>query len=285
MHSPKSTSHGFTLIELVMVIVVLGIVSVGVGGFIRSGVQIFVDVSGRDQLLSQSRFVVERLNRELRTALPNSPRVRIVKPNNQKVVSCLEFVPIETSVFYTDIPVEPELLTPADVLELLPYTLSGGEFAVVYPTTTDHVYDATELRRIPILSCSDSDGNCAADPVDDDAIVQLEFGGTEPFAQDSPASRLYIVKHSVSYCVRNKKIYRHEGGTIQKIQTNYFTGGVLMAENLVNEASTDPSDPNNPFRVLDPSLNRNGIVYTLLKFDRDGEPLNFVNEVHIPNVP
>ena len=47
---------GFTLVELVTVIIVLGIVSIGVTSFIRSGVQIFNDVSERDELLSQSRF-------------------------------------------------------------------------------------------------------------------------------------------------------------------------------------------------------------------------------------
>jgi MSHA biogenesis protein MshO len=71
----KATAKGFTLVELVTVIIVLGVVSVGISGFIRTGVQTYSDVIERDQLLGDSRFVVERIHRELRLAIPNSARV------------------------------------------------------------------------------------------------------------------------------------------------------------------------------------------------------------------
>ena len=71
----RTTSNGFTLVELVTVIIVLGIVSVGISGFIRTGLDIYSDVTEREQLLGDSRFVVERLNRELRMAVPHSVRV------------------------------------------------------------------------------------------------------------------------------------------------------------------------------------------------------------------
>ena len=45
---------------------------------------------------------MERLNREVRHALPNS--IRTIGDNNQ----CLEFVPIDKSAIYLDIPVAPE---------------------------------------------------------------------------------------------------------------------------------------------------------------------------------
>ena len=95
---------------------------------------------------------------------------------------------------------------------------------------------------------------------------------------------MYIVNNAVSYCVREQRIYRHEG-PINTLQPFYATGGVLMAEGLVNEMSTDVNNLDNPFKVAAPSLNRNGIVYMLLRFQRDDEPLVFNNEVHIANVP
>lgn len=268
---------GFTLIELVMVIVILAVVSVGIGGFIRSGVQIYVDVSERDQLLSQSRFVVERLNRELRNAVPGS--VRIKRSFSQQ--QCLEYVPIQWSSFYTDIPVSPEPTGVIDAVELLPYSLQGGEYALVYPTSTADVYDLANNKRQSINSCSDDDGDCNTTDLTDH-IVQLDVDGL--FAQDSPASRLYIVKEAVSYCIRDKNIYRHTDN-INATQTLYTSGGVLMAEGLVNNISIFAPSLDNPFRIENATLNRNGIVYLLLRFARDDEQIVFSSEVHIPNVP
>jgi MSHA biogenesis protein MshO len=284
MQSQGTTRQGFTLIELVMVIVVLGVVSVGIGGFIRSGVQIFVDVSERDQLLSQGRFVVERLNRELRNAVPGSVRIKRMP----SMIHCLEFVPIETSVFYNDIPVAPEPLAAADVLALFPYVLRGDEFALVYPTSSADVYDLTEGKRQSFTCTDDGAGDCS-DGLDPDHVVQLTVGSR--FAEDSPAARIYIVKQGVSYCIRPNapgslvyNIYRH-GDTINSVQTAYASGGVLMAEGIVNTLSILDTALDNPFRVADATLSRNAVVYTMLKFSREDEQIVLVNEVHIPNVP
>ncbi|MEC9260142.1 MAG: prepilin-type N-terminal cleavage/methylation domain-containing protein, partial [Pseudomonadota bacterium] len=73
----NTTRHnrGFTLIELVTVIVILGVASAGIASFVRGSMQTYIDVSTREQLLSESRFAIERLKRELRNAVPNSVRI------------------------------------------------------------------------------------------------------------------------------------------------------------------------------------------------------------------
>ncbi len=94
---------GFTLIELVTVIVILGILSVGISSFLKFGAQIFVDATDRDKILSSARFAIERLNRELRGAVPNSARILVNNGNH-----CIEFTPIAHSFVYIDIPVSPD---------------------------------------------------------------------------------------------------------------------------------------------------------------------------------
>ena len=91
-------AKGFTLIELVTVIVLLGIMATGIGGFITLSTQTFVNVSERDELLASARFAIERLNREVSNAVPNSIRIATDIDSNRQ---CLEFMPIQASTSYT----------------------------------------------------------------------------------------------------------------------------------------------------------------------------------------
>jgi MSHA biogenesis protein MshO len=293
--------NGFTLIELITVIIILGVVSVGISGFVRTGMNIYNDVTERDQLLSGSRFVVERINRELRTAVPNSIRIKTDNTDPNNIVQCLEFVPTKWVAYYTNIPVFPDLpatTTSASVVELSAsanlFPLQGNEFAIVYPTSWEDIYgpiDTTshkENKRLVIRACTDTNANCSdSDGPPHLATLTLSRDGNADltaFADDSPASRLYIVSTPVSYCARNKAIYRHnvtsDNTTIGLTQTVYTSGGVLMAENLANTVSAV-----SPFYVVNSTLNRNGLVQILLAFERGEEIVNFSNEVHITNVP
>jgi len=286
-------NKGFTLIELVTVIIVLGIVSVGIAGFVRNGFQIYADATERQQILSESRFVVERLNRELRMAIPNSARV-ISDLNSE--IQCLEFVPAEWVSFYTTLPVLPSASTQARIVELAGNSLFNwqvGDFAFVYPTATQDIYDAAQQKRRSVLACSDAidadgdgnpdgDGDCStADSTSHTA--ELTLSGA--FADSSPASRMYFGRKTVSFCARTqdgkKGIYRHEG-SIDSVQPLYTLGGDLMAQHLRNDLSKDDQLP---FAVSSAVLNRNGLVHVLLAFELNEEHMNYSLEVHIPNVP
>jgi MSHA biogenesis protein MshO len=296
------TSKGFTLIELVTVIVVLGLVSIGIAGFLRGGLQIYADANERQQILADSRFVVERLNRELRTAIPNSARLI---NDLMREIQCLQFVPAEWVSFYTTLPVStstlpasppasPPASTQARIVELPDsnrFSLQSGDYAFVYPTDNDDIYKDSEQKRQTVLACSDEldsngspdgDGDCAtADSTSHTAALTLSGA----FADSSPASRMYFGRRTVSFCARTEDgkngIYRHEGN-ITILPTLYDTGGDLMAQHLRN----DLSEANQlPFAVSAPVLNRNGLVQILLAFELNEEKLDYSIEVHIPNVP
>ncbi|MFP3344856.1 prepilin-type N-terminal cleavage/methylation domain-containing protein, partial [Halomonas sp. SIMBA_159] len=64
--------RGFTLVELVITLVVLAILALGVTSYLGIGSRMYADAALREQVLGQSRFVAERLVRELRNAVPNS---------------------------------------------------------------------------------------------------------------------------------------------------------------------------------------------------------------------
>lgn len=280
---------GFTLIELVSVIVLLSIVMLGVTSFLGTGVQIYVDVTERDQILSDSRFVVERLNRELRSALPNSIRLR-----GNSTAHCLEFSPVRWSTFYENVPVAPEPASSA--LSAINLVGLGGEdyvsqtdpsdFVVVYATTANQVYDVSQSRRFGLQSITSG------------AVATINLDNSVRFATDSPMSRMYVVDgETVSYCVResgggnlssgSKSLYRHVA-SYQQSQAIHTTGGTLMAEHIDNSLSNNPSaSPNSddPFRVYEPTLQRNAFTRIRLRFKHNDEIVVFNNEVHVPNTP
>lgn len=285
--SYNSRSKGFTLIELVMVLVVLAIVSIGITQFIRSSTQIFIDTSERERLLRDGSFAVERINREIASAIPNSVRLA-----GNAGVHCLQFVPSKWSTFYLELPVEPTSDVTVSVTEM--HDIDGNIFvptansdlAFVYPTSSVDIYSASSAQRQVISACADDgDGNCATDD-DSDGVIELTV--VDGFEQSSPAKRLYVGSSTINYCVRNNALYRHES-SISETQTVFSSGGVLMAENMGNQLSANPNVPNandlNPFRIVDASLRRNAYTQTQFVFVRDGESMTFTQEIHIPNVP
>lgn len=268
-------TRGFTLIELVIVIIILGIVSVGVSNFVGSGAQIFVDTTERTQLVNQSRFVVQRLNRELRNALPNSLRL-----SGNSSIHCLEFVPIVWSTFYLDIPVAPEPIS--DRIQVVAwssldeYAYSANHRIVIYPTSGADVYGSSTLNTYPFTDPGARSGE----------LILLELGSAIHFTTDSPSSRLYIVDQPVSYCVASGEIVRYSNYGFNETQDTSLSSGVLMAQNVINVLSgTAGSVQGDPFQITDASLTRSATVINLLRFELGNESVVYNNEAHIPNVP
>ncbi|WNC72907.1 type II secretion system protein [Thalassotalea psychrophila] len=266
MNKPMSKNRnlGFTLIELVLVIAILSIISVGFIGFINIGSNVYQNVSNRDALISDARFSVERLNRELRNALPNS--IRIIDDGSTQ---CLEFVPIMASSIYLNIPVFPD--TARDTLDIIKasvdYQTNTSDRVVVYPIDANDAYDpATSNKSVDLQSVDKSAGNRWVITVESDIS----------FAADSPNERLFIVSEPVSYCATGNSLHRHDNYGFNVNQA-ILVGGVLMAENI------NVSD-GFPF-TFDPKLQSDAIVQVDLRFTRNNETVFFSNGVHITNVP
>ena len=75
MISLRPRQRGFTLIELIVVIVITAIVAGMVTVFIRAPVQSYLDVAARAELADAADLATRRITRDVRLALPNSVRV------------------------------------------------------------------------------------------------------------------------------------------------------------------------------------------------------------------
>ncbi len=279
----EALKNGFTMVELVLVIVVLGIVSISLSGIVKNAVTTVVDVNQRESVVREGTFLLERMNREIKNAVPNSIRIR-----GNSTAHCIEFVPLNWTAHYFTLPLVAGSSKQANVLELnsidgTSYVPQSSDFGIVFPTKPSQVYDAAEQHRQAISACSDDgDGDCAT--LDDaDKVVQLDFA--DGFASTSPSRRIYIADQAVSYCLRGQSVYRHSS-SINTNQSIYLSGGVLMAEQVVNQLGSSPSSgTQNPFTSVAATLQRNGATQILLVFAREDERFTFLQEVQTPNAP
>lgn len=74
-HSSRITPHGFTLIELIIVILIIGILSGVLYTILRGPMQQYVQVQQRANLVDIAETALQRMTREIRLALPNSIRI------------------------------------------------------------------------------------------------------------------------------------------------------------------------------------------------------------------
>ena len=284
-------SKGFTLIELCMVMVLLGMTAMGAGGIIKASSQIFIDVSEREALTSNVRFSVERLNREIRTALPNSVRVF-----SDETVKCLEYIPTLVIGISLEVPAVPEATDPegADTtLTLVRFDdslLSGVVHVVVNPLAVDQVYDTIE--KSTIRYALDSEGRGSIGKIIDN-LWTIELEEQVYFKENSPTKRIFFVNEPVAYCASEGLLTRYtdygfngieldENGKALTGQLDIndepLTGvGVLMAESI-DLAGTS-------FTVKKASSFRNTLVDITLQFSKNTEYLTFHNQAQVLNVP
>ncbi|RUO50232.1 hypothetical protein CWE21_03705 [Pseudidiomarina aquimaris] len=268
-------TNGFTLIELIIVMVILAILGVFSFAYVTFGARIFADTSARQQLVAESRFAIERLTRELKYIVPRSARV-----SN----GCIEFVPLLASSRYLELPLTSTGASD-DFVAIAPQAQSSlvGQWLFVYPTQPQHVYALTSARRQQIQSSSAVSGQ--------PNLIEITFNGANAeFSQQSPGRRYYVGSSPISWCydAANAQLLRFENYGIIATQPNHTTllGTAGSAEVMLNGLVNDLGAGQFPFTVSPASLQRNSLIlfdWSLLS--PSGERMQINHEVHLPNVP
>lgn len=280
----RKLSKGFTLLEMVLVIIIMGIMGVGISGFISVSTQTYISATSRDELIGNARFAIERLSREVRNAVPNSIRISTFDASH-----CLQFVPIAGSTAYTDIPVSPE---PASKeLTVIPFNNRDGntyqlgdtgfdDLVIAYPLTSDDIYTDYTAAMGKTFQIDSIDSPSAS------SLWTINVLNTQNinFVEDSPTERLYLANEQVSYCVEpagsTGALIRFSESIATGNQVYPSSDGVYMAGYLQQAYSGRL-----PFDFQPATLKRNAVVQVYFEFTKDSEDYVFDHEIHMNNVP
>jgi len=254
---------GFTLVELVIVIVLLAIVATISVQFVALSTRGAIDVGSRQQRALSGVVVSEHISRGLREALPTSVRTN---PSG----SCIEWMPIIAASNYENLPGGP---TP-DSFEAVPLPDGGSvRGRVVVYGYGSNLYDVTNPGPVSPLATMPA----GASP------VTVTLDSPHRFSATSPEKRFYVVGDPVSLCQSGRWLYRYRNYGINEpvasgLPTAY-PGREVLAANL--EAASLL------FEVTPPTLQRGAVVsFRLVLEDTEtGESTAISQEVQIRNVP
>lgn len=258
----RPRESGFTLVELVTVIVIMGILALGTVSFIGDSSRGLASTMVRSELAGDARFIIERLSRELRNALPGSVRVS---------GACLEYIPVAGASRYITLPVASTASTFRSV-PVDPVPLPAGVRVAVYPGS--NTYDLASPGSVsPPVTVS---------PPDADNEVTVTFATPHQFLSESPARRYFLVTEPVSYCVDGHALYRYgDYGFLAAQAGPAGLPGALPGRSLMIEQVTSAV----PFSLSGATLTRNAVVAVDLSLTRDGDNVRLEHLVGVRNVP
>ncbi len=258
-------SQGFTLVELIMVIVLLAIVATISVRFVALSTQGAIDVGSR-QLRSFSAVVIsEQISRALREALPGSVRV-------SSDGACIEWIPVLAASNYLDLP---RGASP-DSFEAVP--LAGGASAsgriVVYGYGSNLYSTGSPGPVSPPATLP-----AGPSPV----TVTFDGGATHRFSTQSPERKFFVIDEPRTFCQQGRFLFRYRDYGIQASVAASLPDTMprreVLAANLVPGSMK--------FELIPPSLQRNGVVSVSFQLQSQdtGEVTSVSQEVQIRNVP
>jgi MSHA biogenesis protein MshO len=272
---------GFSLVELVVVITVLGILGASVAVFINNPVRSYFDTARRAQLTDAADTALRRMVRDLQTATPNS--IRITASGSTLY---LEFTPIQDSGRYrveTNGGNEPSGIDPLDTTDSTDTTFQVLGRPVTVPASAKLVifnlgYGTSDLY---------SGGNRRDVTTAAGTASTLSFTSTgSAWPADSPDRRFYLVTTPITYVCSpvaggGGRLDRYSGYALQATQPSTTTGAPLSTATralLVDKISGCS------FETSAVLANSNAVALTLQLTDSN-ETVTLYEQVYVANTP
>lgn len=284
------SSAGFTLLEMIMVIVITGIIAGMVAVFITKPVQGYVDSVRRAELTDAADVAMRRMTRDVRLALPNSLR---------PVTNGFEFImtkgggkyradgdgssgPGISILSFTD-----NTKKSFDILGSPP-SFGVGDFIFVYNLGTEPA-DAYKYNGVTNI-CGSSKGCNVVKTTNTASAVTFDtnhFAGQSP-PLPSPDSRFQVVgltekvvRYVCPVAPASGELTRQQGCDFADTAT-----GCSTAARLAGSPSSETGiKASCVIDYLSSATGRNGLLYIQLTLTQSGESVTLFQQIHVDNSP
>ena len=281
---PLHCQRGFTLVELIMVIVIMGVIGGIVSVFMKSPIDAYFASARRAALTDTADTTVRRMTRDIQRALPNSIRTPTTTPANQ----CVEFIPTKTGARYraenmaagddtsldftaadtTFNMLGSNVALPADQRILV------GDVIVVYNLgiPDSDAYQLTGKVNRAVVGGSNPLSEAGAP-----AETTIPIAGTQ-FPLASGSNRFHVVsgaENVVSFVCSGGDLHRTISTFAAAAATSCPATGPILARN-VSACNFDYSGSD---------LQRNALIRMTLQLTDSAETVSLQHEVHVSNTP
>jgi MSHA biogenesis protein MshO len=272
----RTGAAGFTLVEAIVVIVIIGAIAAVVAIFVRAPVQGFLASAARAQLADAADTALRRIVRDLHEALPNS--VRTMSPCGA-AVACLEFIPVASGGRY-----RAERNIVAD--DPLDFSSNDGSFDVLGPAISIPANSWLVIYNLGIPGSDAFPGGLAPNLTTQNRRAATAAASTNsvsftavrlPF--DSPSKRFQIVRQPVTYrCnTANGQLTRIWDYGFNAAQADPVGGTSSLIADKVTGCSIQYS--------AQTVAQRAGAVLISLQLTSNSETVSLAMQAHVSNVP
>lgn len=260
IHKNNFSAQGFTLIEVITVIVILSIVAVLGTKFVVDSTKSYQATQTRSRLVNTGRQAVERMSRQLRVALPNSVRITNVAAGT----ACVEFMPISSGGNY--ISAVPDAVNGAaatSAINVAPHTIDFGaaQYVSIGAMGSAEIYGVSPGSRATLTSRT---------------AILLNLSAAKTWQRNSLKRRFYLLDFPQAFCVVANQLRFYDNQDATSASVNTGSAYSILADNL--SAAT-------PFALTAGSENKNVDVLLNMTFTNNGESVVFNQSVMIRNVP
>lgn len=285
-------ARGFSLVELVMVIVIAGTLAAAMALFLKPAIESYFDTRRRADLTDMADTALRRMSQDIRSAVPNSVR----SPGTQ----CFELLPTSgggrfrtapDTVWDAANPANPSAFVDTavatsrfDVFSPLSTPLTAGDWVVIDNQNSNDAYDGTNRAALTVGVIPDASVGTA----------RITFATPKQFPVGYDGGRFVVVPNNggspaVFYVCDGAGVDAQGNGlgTLYRVPRAFVgttptacpatTGGAILATDVASCRFV--YDPNQG------ATQQSGFVWMRLELSRAGESIALAHGVHVDNVP
>ncbi len=261
--------RGFTLIEMVMVIVLMGIIIAVIAPLAAQPFRAYQASKDRAQLVSLADQAFFLMQRDIHAALPNSIRVN-------STGTAFELIHVVSAGRYR---AQDSGLTGSDTLD---FTTADSSFQVAGPFTQPPAGSQLVIYHTGQTGADAYAGDAVITPAGTTLTVTnnnpeslITLSSAHQFPYPSPMQRFYVVDTPITYMCKNSQLWRYDQ---YSLQTTVASPPPSARASLVSDQVGSCQ-----FSYQPGTASRAGLISVQLVITGQNEQLSIMEQANVPN--